>query len=275
MNSAISKAFERLARENRAALITYFTAGYPSLADTQRLVAEAARNGADLIEIGIPFSDPVADGATVQRASEAALKNGVTLDDCVSLVAQIRSEKGWASETPILFMSYYNPLHKYGVERFAHDCAISGVNGLIIPDLPPEEAGELKSACEQHNLDLIFLVAPTSTDARLKVVASSASGFIYCVSLAGVTGARAEMGKSVGELIRRAREHTSLPLVVGFGISRPDHVAEVAAMSEGAVVGSALIDLIERTGEKEMLGEVGSYIRSLKEATERTLVAVG
>jgi tryptophan synthase alpha chain len=275
MNPEIASTFERLAREDRAALIPYFTAGYPSLEATRQLVSVAAENGADLIEIGIPFSDPVADGATVQRASEAALRNGVTLADCLNLVAQIRREGGKARNTPILFMSYYNPLHRYGIERFAADCASADVNGLIIPDLPPEEAADLQSACKRNNLDIIFLVAPTSTDERLERVAEIASGFIYCVSLTGVTGARTEMGKSVGNLIARARQHTSLPLVVGFGISSPHHVAEVSTMADGAVVGSALIDLIERTPSDEMLVEVAGYIRSLKEATIRGAITAG
>ncbi len=263
--SRIASAFKRLRKVNEAALVPYLTVGYPSLDITRQLVPVIARQGADLIELGVPFSDPMADGATVQRASHAALESGVSLSDCLSVAAEARL----ANEVPLLFMSYYNPIHKYGLERFAADCATSGIDGLIVPDLPPEEAGDLKAACEGAGLDLIFLVAPTSTDARLKRVAEMASGFVYCVSLTGVTGARAEVGQSVSDLIARAREHTDLPLVVGFGISAPEHVGRIAQIADGVVVGSALINLIESLPEDEIIGGVAEYVRSLKEATAK------
>lgn len=274
MNNRITSTFERLAREDEAALIPYFTVGFPTLAATLQLVQVAAESGADLIELGVPFSDPVADGATVQRASEAALRNGVTLADCLKLAADVRAAGGAAADVPLLFMSYYNPLHRYGLDRFAADCATAGADGLIIPDLPPEEAVDLKVACGRYGLDLIFLVAPTSTGERLARVADMASSFVYCVSLTGVTGARTSLGGSASELVARARRHTSLPLVVGFGISRPEHVAEVAAIADGAVVGSALIDLIERQPESALAQPVADYIRSLKEATGRRAMAI-
>ena len=278
MNPRIAATFARLARERRIALIPYLTAGYPSLQVTGELVRTVAEHGADLIELGVPFSDPLADGATIQRASHAALENGVSLADCLALAAEIRAQEV-AKHVPLLFMSYYNPLHKYGIERCASDCAAAGVDGLIVPDLPPEEAGTLKAACERNSVDLVFLVAPTSTDERIRRVAAMASGFIYCVSLTGVTGARSDLGGGAADLVARVRRHTSLPLVVGFGISRPAHVAEVASIADGAVVGSALINLIESTPPDEMERAVANYIRSLKSATERvgavTLVADG
>jgi tryptophan synthase alpha chain len=263
--SRIAATFRRLQKSEEAALIPYVTVGYPSLDLTRRLVPVIARQGADLIELGIPFSDPLADGATVQRASHGALEGGVTVADCLSVAAEARR----SNEVPLLFMSYYNPIHRYGLERFASDASTVGVDGLIIPDLPPEEAEGLKAACEAYGIDLIFLVAPTSTDERIKVVAESASGFIYCVSLVGVTGARAELGDEAEALVKRVRQYTELPLVVGFGISKPEQVAQVAAMADGVVVGSALVNLLESHQGDEALLEVSDYVRLLKDATKR------
>jgi tryptophan synthase alpha chain len=264
--SRIAGTFRRLQKSGEAALIPYVTVGYTSLDLTRRILPIIARQGADLIELGIPFSDPLADGATVQRASHAALEAGVTVADCLSVAAEARR----ANEVPLIFMSYYNPIHRYGLARFAADSAASGVDGLIIPDLPPEEAGDLKAACDAAGIDLIFLVAPTSTDERISQVAQMASGFVYCVSLVGVTGARSELGTSVSQLVERVRRFTDLPLVVGFGIGKPEQVAQVAAIADGAVVGSALVNLIESHPEDEVILEVSDYIRSLKEATRRT-----
>lgn len=262
----ISSAFRRLRKAGEAALIPYLTVGYPSLDITRQLLPLMARQGADLIELGIPFSDPMADGATVQHAYHSALQSGVTVADCLRVAAEARR----SNEAPLLFMSYYNPIHCYGLERFANDCAASGVDGLIIPDLPPEEAADIKAACDASGVDLIFLLAPTSTDERIRQVAALARGFIYCVSLTGVTGARAQLGSNVADLIARVRRHTDLPLVIGFGISAPEHVAQVSQIADGAVVGSALINLIESHLEDEMILEVSEYIRALKEATKKT-----
>ena len=264
----IATTFRRLSKANEAALIPYVTVGYPSLELTRQLVPIIARQGADLIELGVPFSDPMADGATVQRASQAALEQGVSLDDCLAVAAEARR----TNEVPLLFMSYYNPIFKYGLEAFACDCSQAGVDGLIIPDLPPEEAAELKLVCEAVGIDLIFLVAPTSTDERLQKVAEMASGFIYCVSLTGVTGARSEMGEGIEDMLERVRRHTDLPLVVGFGISTPEHVARVSRVADGAVVGSALINVIEsHPDEEEVILSVSEYVRELKEGTKRNL----
>ncbi|HEX8220698.1 MAG TPA: tryptophan synthase subunit alpha [Chloroflexia bacterium] len=262
----IANTFRRLKKANEAALVAYVTVGYPSLDLTRRLVPIIGRQGADLIELGVPFSDPMADGATVQRASHAALEQGVSLSDCLSVAAEARR----TNEVPLVFMSYYNPILKYGVEAFALDCAASGVDGLIIPDLPPEEAGELKQACDGAGIDLVFLVAPTSTDERLRKVAEMASGFVYCVALTGVTGARSEMGEGVEAMLERVREHIDLPLVVGFGISKPEHVARVSRVADGAVVGSALVNVIEsHPDEDEVILSVSEYVRDLKEGTRR------
>lgn len=263
--SRIPSTFRRLKKAGEAALIPYVTVGYTSLGLTRQLLPIIARQGADLIELGIPFSDPMADGATVQRASHAALELGVTVADCLSVATEARR----SNEVPLLFMSYYNPIHQYGLAHFAADAASAGVDGLIIPDLPPEEAEEIKAECDAVGIDLIFLVAPTSTDERIRRVASMASGFIYCVSLVGVTGVRSEMGTSAEDLVARVRQFTDLPLVVGFGISRPEQVARIASIADGAVVGSALVNLIESHPEDEVILEVSEYIRTLKEACKR------
>lgn len=261
----IEGTFRRLKKSNEAALIPYVTVGYPSLESTRQLVPIMARQGADLIELGVPFSDPMADGATVQRASHAALEAGVTPGDCLDVAAEIRR----SNDVPLLFMTYYNPIFRYGVERFVEHCSQAGVDGLIVPDLPPEESADLKAACAAAGIDLIFLVAPNSTDARIQRVVELASGFIYCVSVTGVTGARPDMGEGVDGMIARLRRFTDLPLVVGFGISTPEHVATVARSADGAVVGSALINLIESEPEDELILGVSEYIRTLKASTTR------
>jgi tryptophan synthase alpha chain len=262
--SRIPATFERLRRAGEAALVPYLTAGYPSPSLTRELVPLLARHGADLIELGVPFSDPIADGATIQRASHAALEAGVSLDDCLDIAAEARAR----TDVPLVFMSYYNPIHSYGPGRFAAACARAGVDGLIVPDLPPEEAGDLQAVCRGADVDLIFLVAPTSTDERLRLIAGMASGFIYCVSLAGVTGARSQLGEGVGALVERVRRYTNLPIVVGFGISTPEHVSQVSRSADGAVVGSALINRIEALGgnEEEVLAGAAAYISGMKAA---------
>jgi tryptophan synthase alpha chain len=264
--SRIDTTFRRLRKSGEIALVPYLTVGYPTLEITRQLLPVIGRQGADLIELGIPFSDPLADGATVQRAYHAALENGVTVADCLSVAADARR----SNEVPLLFMSYYNPIHTYGLKRFATDCAQAGIDGLIIPDLPPEEAAPIKAECQSAGIDLIFLLAPTSTDDRVKMVAELASGFIYCVSLTGVTGARHDLGEAAGELVARVRQYTDLPLVVGFGISTPEQVAQVGRIADGAVVGSALINLLEShpaDEPMEIMMEAADYIRALKEAT--------
>jgi len=265
--SRITTTFNHLAKAQEAALIPYLTVGYPSLEATRRLVPLLAEHGADLIELGVPFSDPMADGATIQRASHAAIEKGVTLADCLTIAAESRR----STDVPLVFMSYYNPIFKYGPGRFAKDCVSSGVDGLIVPDLPPEEAGELKGKCERAGLDLIFLVAPTSTNKRLSRVAAIASGFIYCVSLTGVTGARTDVSGDIGSMLARVRRHTDLPLVVGFGISKAEHVSTVVREggADGVVVGSALINLIESLSGSELAAGVSRYISALKEGTLR------
>jgi len=258
--SRIVASFARAKAEGRTALMPFVTAGYPTRAGSEAWILALIRGGADLIEIGVPFSDPLADGTTVQQTSEVALRNGTTLSNCLSLVARLRREH--AIETPFMLMGYYNPILQYGPERFAADCAAVGVDGVIVPDLPTEESDELLAACRAHGRDLVFLIAPTSTDRRIADVAARASGFIYCVSLTGVTGARQNL-PSLEAYLGRVRAKTDLPLAIGFGISTPEHVRQVGAVADGAIVASALINHLDRLPEAEQPAAAEAFVRNL------------
>ncbi len=264
MPSRIAAAFARAKGEGRTALIPFVTAGYPSLSLTDELVPALQRGGADLIEIGVPFSDPLADGTTVQRSSQGALANGVSLTDCLALAGRLRRERGVT--VPLIFMGYYNPILQYGPARFAADAAAAGVDGVIVPDLPTEESDELLEACRSHGRDLIFLLAPTSTDARIADVAARAGGFVYCVSLTGVTGARTEF-PDLSNYLTRVRRHTDLPLAIGFGISTAAHVRQVGAIADGAVVASALINHLEALPPAEQPAAAEAFVRALREGS--------
>ena len=235
-------------------------AGYPSLEMTERLLTALVAGGADLIEIEMPFSDPLADGTTVQRASQVALANGVRLADCFDLVRRLRGD-GLA--VPLVFMGYYNPILQYGPERFAAEAAAVGLDGVIVPDLPTEESDDLLAACRRHGRDLIFLLAPTSTEERIRDVAERASGFVYCVSLTGVTGARDKL-PDLEDYLARVRRHTSLPLAIGFGVSTPAHVREVGRVAEGAIVASALINHLDRFPPEEQPAAAEAFVRALR-----------
>lgn len=263
--SRLAGAFARARAEGRTALVPFLTAGYPTLEESERLFAALARGGADVIEIGVPFSDPLADGATIQRTSERAIANGVTLADCLAMVKRLRAD---GVETPLVLMGYYNPILQYGVERFAADAAAAGADGFIVPDLPTEESDDLLEASRRHGRDLIFLLAPTSTDQRIAAVAGRASGFIYCVSLTGVTGGRTELPDLTGYL-GRVRAATDLPLAIGFGISSPEHVRQVGAVADGAIVGSALINEIDAAPEGERAAVAEAFMRRLAEGAAR------
>lgn len=262
--SRIGLTFRRLQKANEAALIPYLTVGYPSLDITRRLLPVLARQGADLIELGVPFSDPLA-GATIQRAGLAALQQSVTLADCLAVAAEARR----TNEIPLVLMSHYNPLLKHGPQAFAEEAAASGIDGVIVPDLPAEEANELREACAGVGVDLIFLVTTASADERLERVASVASGFIYCVSVEGATGERWEPGPEMAVLVQRIRRYTELPLAVGSGISTPEQVAEVSRFADGAIVASALINQIESLPEDDLITGASDFLRNLKEATVR------
>ncbi len=262
----ITQAFEQARQRGRGALIPYFMCGYPSAEQSVRLVLAAIEGGADLVELGIPFSDPLADGATIQHAGHAALERGMTINGCLDVARQVAAQ----SAVPLLFMGYYNPILAYGIERFCEAASSNGVCGLIIPDLPPEEAGPLLEAAQKHGLTLIFLISPTATNERIamiaELIAKEARGFIYCISLSGVTGSRTTLPAHLRSFIERVRGYTkdkAIPLAVGFGLSTPEHIAEVTSYADGAVVGSALVNLIERHTADEQVNAVKAYIRSL------------
>jgi tryptophan synthase alpha chain len=244
----------------------FITAGYPNLKSSGELLDALVRGGADLIEIGVPFSDPLADGATVQHTSQVALEQGTTLDDCFDLARAFRSR---GHETPLIFMGYSNPFLQYGLDQLARTAAEAGVDGFIIPDLPLEESDEFAGPLRQHGRDLIFMVAPTSTDTRLREAAEKASGFIYCVSLTGVTGARSALAGGLGDYMARIRAVTTLPLAIGFGISTPDHVRDASAMADGVIVASALINHIDKVPVGHRAQAAEDFVRSMAAATAK------
>lgn len=257
--SRIADTFARLRAQGRRALIPFLMAGDPSLADTAAFLSRLAGAGADLLEVGVPFSDPIADGPTNQRAAQRALTAGVRLRDVLAMVARVREHL----TLPLVLLTYYNPVLRYGLEAFGRDAAAAGVDGVVVPDLPPEDGGPLREAVRAHGLDTIFLVAPTSTDGRLAAVAAAASGFVYCVSLTGVTGVRADLAGDVGALVGRLRRHTALPACVGFGISTPEHARQVASVADGVIVGSALVALVEQ--HAAAAGEaLETFVRALR-----------
>lgn len=258
--SGIAAAFARAKAEGRPALIPFVTAGYPTLGMTDRLLPALVEGGADVIEIGIPFSDPIADGVTVQHTSQVALAQGTTLHDAIDVVRRARAN---GLTTPIAFMGYYNPYLRYGLERLAADMAAAGVDGLIIPDLPTEESEDVRAALRAHGRDLIFLIAPTSTQERIREVAKRASGFIYCVSITGVTGARTSLANDLPSYIARIRQETDLPLAVGFGISQPDHVQQVAQIADGVVIASALINHLDRAPDADQPAAATAFLRAM------------
>jgi tryptophan synthase alpha chain len=262
--SGIRAKFEQCVAEGRAALMPFMTGGYPTLNASAELLDALVRGGADLIELGVPFSDPLADGATVQHTSQVALDQGTTLRDCFALARDFR-ERGHS--IPLVFMGYSNPFLQFGLERLAEEAVQAGVNGFIIPDLPFEESEEFAEPLRRHDRDLIFMVAPTSTDERLRQAAELASGFIYCVSLVGVTGARKTLSIGLEEYLQRVRSFTSLPLAVGFGISTPEHVRETSAFAEGVIVASALINHIDSVPAAEQAGAAEAFVQSLAAAT--------
>ncbi|MBV7332136.1 tryptophan synthase subunit alpha [Chloroflexi bacterium TSY] len=234
----ISAVFKELNRSGKAAFMPYHAMGYPTRAKSLEVIQTLAAEGADLFEIGIPFSDPLADGPTIQAATYTALMQGTTTTDSLAMVRELR-ERG--VEQPFCAMVYYNPIYAYGIERFVQDGMEAGIDGLIVPDLPPEEAEEIETACRKAGLATSYLVAPTSTDERIKLVTDHCSGFVYIVSVVGITGARREVPPTLTGFVERVRRHTDLPLAVGFGIGTGEQAATVAEIAEGVIVGSALV----------------------------------
>lgn len=259
--SRVASQFERIRANRSKALITYVTAGDPDIETTVHLVLGMEKSGADIVELGVPFSDPLADGATIQRASQRALQKGITLSNILQAVADIRKQ----SSVPVVLMSYYNPILRYGIEAFVDDATKSGVDGLILPDLPPEEAGEMLEASRSRDFDLIFLLAPTSTVERIKLVSQHSEGFIYCVSLTGVTGVRNGIVDGLSDFIGTVRRYTDKPLAVGFGISTAEQARQVAKVADGVIVGSALVNIVERhTDPQLMIEEVKIFVKIMK-----------
>ena len=257
----IDKKFTELKRRGEAALIPFVTAGDPEIRTTLSILHALEAAGADMIELGVPFSDPMADGATIQRASERALAGGTMLPHVLRLVREFRRK----SELPIILFGYYNPIFHYGLARFARDAKAAGVDGVLCVDLPPEESGELRRETEKVQLYSIFLLAPTSDVERIKLVARLGRGFIYYVSVTGVTGARRALEAELQSQVARIRRHTRLPIGVGFGISTPEQAARIAAFADAAVVGSALIDVIERAGRNgRKAADAGAFVARLK-----------
>jgi tryptophan synthase alpha chain len=264
----ISRRFAELRASGELGIVAYITAGDPSLAGTERFVLALAEAGADVIELGIPFSDPLADGPTIQRASERALKAGTTLVGVLDLVARIRR----ASQVPLVLFGYYNPILQMGVEKFAASAAKAGADGALVTDLTPEESGEYRHILGAHRLDTIFLGAPTSTDERLKAIADCTSGFLYLISRTGVTGAKDVLPDDLPSLLRRARGVTQLPIAVGFGISLPGHVSVLGGLADAAVVGSVLVAEIAQAASIDAAAvALATRMRSLREAARRGL----
>jgi tryptophan synthase alpha chain len=258
----LAATFAFLRERGERALVPYFTAGDPSLADTAKLVREAARRGADIVELGVPFSDPLADGPVIQRATQRALAAGVTLPRVLELVRELRAE----TTIPLVLLTYYNPLLAFGLKAFCLTAVECGVDGVIVADLPPEESGPLSSLAGPAGLDLIHLVAPTSTPERMRRIARASSGFLYMVSLTGVTGARAELPAELSQHLRTLRGITTKPICVGFGIGTPAQAGAVGQAADGVIVGSAIVQLIEKhAGSPELVSRVGDFIASLKE----------
>ncbi len=253
--SNIKKAFE-----NGKAFIAFITCGDPDLETTKKVVLEACKNGADLIELGIPFSDPTAEGPVIQGANIRALAGGVTTDKVFDLVRELRKE----TDTPFVFMTYANVVFSYGSEKFISLCKETGVDGIILPDLPFEEKEEFSPVCDKYGVNLISLIAPTSEN-RISMIAKEAQGFIYIVSSLGVTGTRSEIKTDLASIVKVIRENTDVPCAIGFGISTPEQAAKMAAVSDGAIVGSAIIKILEKYG-KDAPKYVGEYVKSMKDA---------
>lgn len=256
----IGKRFGALKKKGKTGFVAYITAGDPDLATTRRLVPELERRGVDILELGVPFSDPLADGPEIQAASQRALRHGVSMGDVLDLVADLRLE----SEIPIVLFTYFNPMHRFGLERLVDRAAEAGVDGILALDLPPEEADEYKGLMEKRGLDTIFLIAPTSREDRIRRIASFTSGFVYYVSRTGVTGERDSLEGTLGDRVAAIRRHTSQPVAVGFGISTPEQSREVAGYADAVVVGSAIVRRIaQRQTDPDLVAQIGAFVDEL------------
>ena len=256
----IASLFQQARAENRAALIAYLPLGYPTVDASLHLAEAAIAGGADLLELGVPFTDPLADGPVIQRATHAALQQGMTVARCLEMARRLRQRE---PSVPFVFMGYYNPILAYGEEAFCRACCEASVDGLIVPDLPPEEGRSLEAACCSYNLCLIYFLAPTSTPDRIRLVAEHSRGFVYLVSVTGITGPRDRLPSDLAAFVERVRTITDKPLAVGFGISTPEHAAQVAPMADGVIVGSALVRAAEEANGKR---NMRSFVEELCDA---------
>lgn len=264
MGNRISEKFKELGKDGRKALIAYLTCGYPDMDETYKLVLEAESSGVDIVELGIPYSDPLADGPIIQAASEKALEKGTNIDMIFDMARELREK----TQLPLVIMTYYNAVFRYGAEKFLEGCKGSGIDGLIVPDLPYEEKGAISGIAKGCGIDLIPLVAPTSED-RISKLVSDASGFVYCVSSKGVTGKRSSFAEGLEDFMKSVRRHTDLPLAIGFGISDGDAARSVKGMCDGVIVGSAIIERIGKGVEKgDVTGEVRPFIETLRKALD-------
>ena len=260
MENRIDLKLLEVKSENRPALVPYLTVGYPSIKLSAEIALKTLVSGADMLELGIPFSDPIADGPTIQKTGFKALEIGVSLSVCMDVLTKVREEN---NDSPIIFMGYFNPFLQYGLERFMGDASDRGLDGLIIPDLPMEESVVISEQCRKNGIHHIPLLAPTSTKERIKSSCEQAGGFIYCVSLTGVTGARDGLSKGVENLVERIRVHTNLPVLVGFGVSQKKDVEMISKFADGAVVGSAFLDHIANSSEGSEISSAGEFIESI------------
>jgi tryptophan synthase alpha chain len=263
VKSKLDCTFTQLRQKGEKALIAYLMAGDPSLQETEQLVVALEQAGADIIELGVPFSDPIADGPVIQQAAERALRSGTSLRAILSMVTGLRKK----TQVPLVLMAYYNSIHAFGPERFCQEAAQAGVDGLILPDMPPDEAGPLKGPAAVAGLPLIFLLAPTSTPERRTFVARQSQGFVYYVSLTGITGAKLANLDDVGKNVEKIKKVTKVPVAVGFGVATPEDAAKVAAIADGVIVGSAIVKQIASHQQKpDMVKQVAVFVRSLKTA---------
>ena len=267
MPNRIDVTLARLRADGEKALAPFLTVGFPDVPTSEAMAHAALEAGADMLELGVPFSDPLAEGPTIQMTSHRALRNGVTLDTVLEVVARLRASQPLA---PLILMGYYNPFLQFGVERFVERARDVGADGVIVPDLPLEESGEsgqsggFKDTCEGQGVYLIPLLAPTSSDLRIAAACKGARGFIYCVSLTGVTGAQRSMSPVLAQLVGRIRQHSDLPVLVGFGVSQRQHVEEIGGFADGAIVGSALLNAVDRAPLDRAADTVRSFVRALK-----------
>ena len=260
MKNRIDIKLQSLKEAGKTALAPFVTIGFPDIPMSEALAEVVLSSGADMLELGIPFSDPLAEGPTIQMTSFKALQNGVNIPVALDVARRLRQKK---PDAPLIFMGYYNPYLHYGIERFIGDAADAGVDGFIVPDLPTEESSEFREICESHGIYLIPLLAPTSSDQRIAEACKGARGFIYCVSLTGVTGARGSMSSSLPDFVSRIRRYTDVPVMVGFGVSQREHVEAIGQFANGAIVGSALLDAIDKAASGQELQIATDFVKRL------------